>query len=187
MRTKKNIFKLVPLLFTWLLIASCASTKVTVHPSDSEVTLSDFQTFDFFELMAEGDTSSNFQQNITSLKAEIIDEMQARGLKQSSDDPEIKINLGIMVEEKTQTRQTSLTDPGEWTYIGQRNYKWESKTVEVGTYREGSFTLHLVDSQTNEAIWVGIIEGILPTNPKKRKNTVDKAVTALFDKIDQSG
>ena len=36
------------------------------------------------------------------------------------------INIGIVVEEKIQTREMNLrTDPP--MHIGQRNYKWESK------------------------------------------------------------
>src|SRR5690554_2354182 len=101
--------------------------------------------------------------------------------------PDLKINLGIIVQEKTQTRQTSLADPGEWNYIGQRNYKWESKTVEVGKYKEGSLIMHLVNAEDNRAVWVGIIEGVLPQNPNRRQNSMEKAVAALFDKIDQSG
>lgn len=185
--TNKSFFNLLTMFFSLWVCAACTSTKVTVYHSHSAVMLSDYQTFDFFELKAEGDTSSNFNQNIAHFKSEITDEMNARGLKQNPDDPELKINLGIIIEEKTQTRQTSLSDPGEWNYMGQRNYKWESQTVKVGTYKEGSVTLHLVDNYTNEAAWVGIIEGILPKNPDKRENAINKAVAALFNKIDQSG
>lgn len=111
--------------------------------------------------------------------------MNVRGITQNPENPDLKINLGIVVEEKTQTRQTSLADPGEWTYIGQRNYKWESKTVEVGRYKEGSITIHLVDDDSNEAVWIGLIEGVLPRKLEKRKEAITKAVATLFSEIDQ--
>ena len=170
-------------VFCW----ACSSARVSVHPVNSSIQLSDYKTFDFFELEASGDTTSNFNQYANTFKSEVIKEMNRRGLKQHPDNPDLQINMGFIVEEKTQTRQTSLSDPGEWTYIGQRNYKWESKTVELGTYKEGSITLHLVDNATNEAVWVGTIEGILPKNPDKRQNVTTKAVSSLFEKIDQSG
>ncbi len=175
------------ILMISLLFAACATTNVTVIPSNKNVKLSDYKSFSFFETEASGDTTTAFEHAMTLLKTEVAEQMKARGVTEDTDNPELKINLGITVEEKTQTRQTSLSDPGEWNYIGQRNYKWESRTVEVGTYKEGSITLHLVDRSTNEAVWVGLIEGILPRNPNKREKAIEEAVAALFAEIDGSG
>lgn len=183
---KKNLSFLLLLLFSCtLLFWSCSTTKVIVDPSHPSVQLSDYDTFNFVGLEAEGDTASTFDENMAYFKSEVVKQMSARGLSLDSINPDLKVNLGIKVEEKTQTRQTSLSDPGEWTYIGQRNYKWESKTVEVGTYKMGSVTIHLVDNISNEAVWVGLIEGILPRRPEKTKSAISDAVTALFSKIDQ--
>lgn len=176
------MYLLILALFVW----SCSSTKVQVKASNPTTEISDYATFSFFELEAEGDTSSVFNESMHYFKSEVTWQMNARGVTQDTDSPDLKINLGIVVEEKTQTRQTSLSDPGEWTYIGQRNYKWESKTVEVGTYKEGSITIHLVDNSSNEAIWIGLIEGVLPRRPEKRKESIRKAVASLFSEIDQS-
>lgn len=166
---------------------SCSYTRVTVHPSNSAIELTDYKSFDFFELDASGDTTEALQQTVAYLKSQVVREMEKRGLTQDSGAPELRINLGINIQEKTQTRETSLTDPGEWTYIGQRNYTWESRTVEVGTYKEGSLIMHVVDAGDNRAIWVGIIEGVMPENPGKRRKAMENAVTALFEKIDESG
>lgn len=179
--------KLSCILIISLFLTACTTTQVTVIPSNNKVRLSDYQSFAFFETEASGDTTSAFVQAIAMLKSEVAEQMKARGLAEEPNDPELKINLGMTVEEKTQTRQTSLADPGEWNYIGQRNYKWESRTVEVGSYKEGSITLHLVDRSTNEAIWVGLIEGILPRNPNKRERAIEQAVAALFEEITGSG
>lgn len=184
MNRKVSHYSLACLVLLVAVSLGCSTTKVTVDASNPQVELSDYDTFQFFELEAEGDTSSTFYQNMAAFKSEVIGQMNARGLKQDAENPDLKINLGIIVEEKTQTRQTSLSDPGEWNYIGQRNYKWESKTIEVGTYKEGSITMHLVDYASNEAVWVGIIEGILPKNPEKSKTALKAAVASLFEKID---
>ena len=169
-------------LFAW----SCSTTQVQVKTSNPTIEISDYATFSFFELEAEGDTSSVFNESMAYFKSEVTRQMNVRGVSHDTDSPDLKINLGIVVEEKTQTRQTSLSDPGEWTSIGQRNYKWESKTGEVGPYKEGSITIHLVDNSSNEAIWIGLIEGVLPRKPEKRKESIRKAVASLFSEIDQS-
>jgi hypothetical protein len=147
----------------------------------------DFKTYDFFHLETSGDTTDEFYQNITFIKKIVSEEMNLRGLKQSQLQPDLKINLGIVLEEKSQTRQTSLTEPGEWNYIGQRNYKWESQNIEVGTYKEGSLSLHVVDSNHDKALWVGLIEGIIPNNKQRRNRKIKNAIADLFSKIDQSG
>lgn len=175
-----RIFAIFTVFWAW----SCSSAKITVESSRPAAALSDFKTFDFVELETEGDSSSAFSESVALIKSAVIHEMNARGLSQQTDDPELKINLGIMVEEKTQTRQTSLSDPGEWTYIGQRNYKWKSRTVEVGTYKEGSITLHLVDNASNEALWVGSIEGVVPRKAENRQDAIEEAIASLFEEID---
>lgn len=184
MKAIKTYNLVVRFLFLLLICAGCSSTKVTVLPSNASIDLTDYGTFDFFKLEASGDTTSEFHQRITLIKSIIVEEMNERGLKIDPTHPELKINLGIILEDKTQTRQTSLADPGEWNYVGQRNYKWESQTVEVGSYKEGSLTLHLVDANNDEALWIGLIEGVLPKNKQKRQRKINKAVTALFAKID---
>lgn len=178
-------FPRIIVLITALCAWSCSSTKINVESSSPTVTLADFKSFDFVELDAEGDTSSAFQESVDYIKSSVIQEMNARGLTQQAENPELRINLGIVVEEKTQTRQTSLSDPGEWTYIGQRNYKWESRTVNVGTYKEGSITLHLIDNSSNEAIWVGSIEGVVPRKEDNRRDAIQEAIASLFKEIDQ--
>lgn len=163
---------------------SCSSTHIAVEATRPEAALSGFTTFDFVQLETEGDSSSAFNESVALIKSAVIHEMNARGLTQQADNPELQINLGIVVEEKTQTRQTSLSDPGEWTYIGQRNYKWESKTVKVGSYKEGSITLHLVDNSANEALWVGSIEGVVPRKAENRQDAIQEAIATLFEEID---
>lgn len=184
MKTKISYIPRVVMLLMAFLAWSCSSTKISVDSSDPALALSNFKTFDFVELETEGDTSSAFNESINDIKSEVILQMNARGLTQETADPELKINLGIVVEEKTQTRQTSLSDPGEWTYIGQRNYKWESKTVQVGTYKEGSIALHVIDNSSNEAIWMGSIEGVVPRKAENRKDAIEEAIASLFEEID---
>src|SRR5690606_13100576 len=127
MNIKGIIAQLSSVILVTAFCCACSSAKVSVHPIHSSMKLSDYKTFDFFELEASGDTTSNFHEYVSTFKSGVIKEMNKRGLTQDPDNPDLKINMGFMVEEKTQTRQTSLSDPGEWTYIGQRNYKWESK------------------------------------------------------------
>jgi hypothetical protein len=63
-------------------------------------------------------------EGIQLLKAAIDKEMQDRGFSKS-ENPEMWMNIGIVIEDKVQTRQTNIRDAP--LYIGQRNIPGEVK------------------------------------------------------------
>lgn len=172
------------LLLFLLGVFSCGSSRVVVENEQYEsFDLASYKSFDFFEIEAPNSENPDFEKNIAYLEETISKGLVARGLSQSSTNPDLKINLGIKIEDKVQTRTTSLaTDP--FMYTGQRSYKWESKEVPVNTYKQGSLTVHLVDIKTNEAVWVGTIDKVLPTKSKNNPAAIEEAVAEIFKKLD---
>ena len=120
--------KTTKFLFILLLIGlfSCGGSRVVIENDQyKDFNLTDYKTFDFFEIEAPNSDNPNFKSNIAYLEETISKELNSRGLSQTSSNPDLKINLGITVEDKVQTRTTSLaTDP--FMYSGQRSYTWES-------------------------------------------------------------
>lgn len=166
-----------------LLAFGCTSSLVTVEDDNYQnFDLSSYQSFDFMEIDNTNPENPNFEKAIALLMKDVEDEMVKRGLQKSAN-PDLKINLGLVVEEKVQTRTTSLaTDP--FMYTGQRRYTWQSQEVPVNTYKEGSITMHLVDSKSNQAVWVGSIDRVVPKKDEKKAEAIDFAVTELFKEID---
>jgi hypothetical protein len=179
MKTTKLI--LLALLFG---VFSCGGSRVIVENDQyKDFSLTDYKTFDFFEIDAPNSENPNFKENVSYLEETISKELVARGLTKSSTNPDLKINLGIKIEDKVQTRTTSLaTDP--FMYSGQRSYTWQAKEVPVNTYREGSLTVHLVDLSSNKAVWVGTIDQVLPNKPKNTPAAIESAVTEIFKELD---
>ncbi|QEC68705.1 DUF4136 domain-containing protein [Panacibacter ginsenosidivorans] len=167
-------------IFFALLITSCSTTKVSNTESAPNVDFNDYKTFDFYKLHASGDTiSANFISSTLLLQNAIARELEKRGCERSEANPDILINIGLVVKEKVQTRETNLmTDPP--LYIGQRNYKWESKEIETGRYRVGTMTLDIVDAKKNMMIWTGAVEDVVPEKSSKFQTAIDKGVAALF-------
>lgn len=174
------------LIFTLfiMLCFSCNSSLVMIEDdSYKNFELSDYKSFDFFEIENTNPDNPNFEKAIELFKKDIEEEMLKRGL-QKSPTPDLKINIGLVVEEKVQTRTTSLaTDP--FMYTGQRRYTWKSEEVPVNTYKEGSVTMHLVDSKNNQAVWVGSINRVIPNKEEKKVEAIKFAVSQLFEEIDQ--
>lgn len=181
MRLKTHLVPILILLFSF----GCSSSLVTVEGEDYQnFNLSNYTSYGFMEIENTDPSNPNFEKAIDLLKKDISTEMSSRGLSLSSD-PDLLVNIGLLVEDKVQTRTTSLaTDP--FTYTGQRRYTWKSEEVPVNTYKEGSITLHLVDPKLNTAVWVGSIDRVVPKKDDKKAEAIQFAVSELFKEIDQN-
>lgn len=171
---------------TLAILSSCTSTRVAVEKDKYQnFKLSDYSSFDFAKIETPNDSLLPYQQAVQLLKQGITQAMEARGLSRSEATPELLINLGLVVEDKVQTRETNLaTDP--FTYTGQRSYRWEVQEIPVGTYREGSLTVHLVESSGSRLVWAGTISEVIPKKEKNKAATVQDAVDQIFEYLDNN-
>ncbi|RRB06951.1 DUF4136 domain-containing protein [Larkinella rosea] len=167
-----------------ILSASCSSIRVVKTEPADNFALSSYQTFAFSDIESAGDIPQSrfFRSQVDALKTAIEKQMARKGLRRVDTQPELMMNIGIKIDEKTQTRQTDIrSDPPN--YIGQRRYTWRSREVEVGKYRQGTIDVHLVDPKRNELVWRGIVEGIVPNKPEKLQKQIDEGMEKLFDKL----
>ena len=175
--------KLLVFLCAATLVACSSSVKISNTSVAPNTDLAKYKTFDFFKLDASGDTvTKGFNERMDMLKSVIAGELTSRGYRQSSSKPDLLVNIGLQVEEKTQTRQTDWRTDGAYRYMGQRNYSWKSEEVVVGYYKEGSVTVHLVDAAANEMVWKGTAKDILPSKESKIPELAKAGMKALFAK-----
>lgn len=176
------------LTFLWLAlvigISSCSTTNIIVEKGlYEEFDLSNYKTYSFLEVDQSQSEIPAFSESVDYLKKEIAKQMVSRGLSEDNSAPDLKINLGIVIKNKEQTRETNLaTDP--FMYSGQRNYTWKSQEIVVNRYKEGTLTMHLVDAQTNKAEWVGVVAKIIPSKQEKKQAAIEEAVSEVFEAID---
>jgi len=157
---------------------ACSGISVATD-SDPTANFSQYKTFGYYKIEASGDTISHgFAKRVGYLKDAITGEMTKRGYTFQENKPDLTINIGLIAENKVQTRETNWRTDGRYTYMGQRNYGWSAGEVEVGRYREGTVTLHVVDAANNKMIWTGSANGVLP---EKEKNLPDMAVTSMAE------
>jgi len=176
--------KKIAILFAVFLM-SCGGVKIKGVTSASNFALSNYKTYNFYEVDAEGDAlSDNYKENLELVKTAVSKQMVLRGLTQTSGSPDLLVNIGAVVSEEIQTRETSFANPADrMAYMGQRNYSWQVSEVEVGRYREGSVTLDLVDSRSVKLLWQGSADSILPTKEKNLPALIDSGIAKLFEKI----
>ena len=169
------------LFLSALILASCTGPKVAVKNESSSTNWNNYKSFDFYKLDASGDTiSSVFQERTDILKNAIAKNLTERGLTQKSENPDLLINIGLVVKQKVQTRETSFTDPDRPKYMGTRNYSWKSETVETGRYREGFVTLDFIDAKQKSPLWQVNADGVLPEKTEQMKKNVDQTVSMIL-------
>jgi len=183
MKMKINYIRgILPLL---LLLAACSpAIRINTEPA-AGFQLSNYKTFAFFGVDASGDgLGPVYEPQVQYLQQEITRQLESRGLTRAASQPDLLINLGIVVDEQVQTRETNMiTDPPQ--YIGQRRYTWRSREVEVGRYKEGTVSVHLVDNNRNELVWQGTAEAVLKSKPAKLQAQITKGVAQLMQQVPQ--
>ncbi|TXK48721.1 DUF4136 domain-containing protein [Pontibacter qinzhouensis] len=165
-----------------LVAAGCSPVRVVKTEAADNFRLAQYQTFNFYEMEASGNALAAYRQQMTFIQEEMTRALEQRGLRQVDQDPDLRINLGVVVQEEVQTRETNLlTDPP--TYFGQRRYTWRSEEVEVGRYNEGTLSVDLVNNSRNELVWQGIAEAVVPKNAATLRERITKGVQKLVKRI----
>jgi hypothetical protein len=169
-----------PLLFVLSLgLAACASEQVQSVEQQPNVDFRAYKTYNFLDVSARNEAAfQGLGTGIETLRQAIGREMQRRGYRLSPT-PDLWVNIGVVTQDKVQSRETTLRDAP--VYLGQRNYHWQSQNV-VGHYAEGTATVEIVDAARKELIWQGAVNSILTPNEAKLTKRIDESVAALFDK-----
>ena len=174
--------KTIAIVFLFLLFPVLGHSQVLVSYDKSEgVDFSKYNTYQIYSL--EVTSIPEFEPKKTGLNLLIVEinkQMVARGYEKVSENPDLIINLGASVTEEEQTRETGIREAPR--YIGQRNYHWESEEIVIGRYKEGTVTLDLVDTASNEMIWQAVASGILEKKQEKNEKKIVKVVKKLFKK-----
>ena len=172
--------KLAEFALLLVLASGCVPVR-TITNGDLNEDISKYESFDFFDFSYESYDSSSFDPGrVAFLKEAIRTSLETKGFKKSNK-PDFLINLGVVIQQKSQTRET---DPRyDMNYVGQRNYHWEREEKVVSYYEEGALTVDFVDTDSNKLVWQGTVIGIRTSNEKKMKKRISHAVEDLFKKI----
>ncbi len=164
-----------------LLVWACNTPRVLNREKAPGADLSTYKSFDFYNTSAEGDTmQGRYNDRFDALKDAVASELQERGMTISTSDPDLLVNIGIVIDEEVQTRETNFAQDAP-KYIGQRRYSWKTEQIEVGRYRVGTATIDLIDAEKKQMVWTGAVEGVIPEKESKRKKVIAKGIDKLFD------
>ncbi|WP_114779459.1 DUF4136 domain-containing protein [Botryobacter ruber] len=174
--------------YVWLLVLvviACSPVRVVHTDAAPGFRLGNYTSFSFYETETAGDaTIINYSPTFDYLKSALINQLESRGLRHTATNPDLRINLGIVVVEEVQTRETDfMTDRPR--YMGQQRYSWRSEEVVVDRYKEGTISIHLVDPERGEMLWQGEAEAVVPDDKKKLQKRINEGVRELLEKMPQ--
>ncbi|GAB2593421.1 DUF4136 domain-containing protein [Spirosoma areae] len=179
MKTSSGII----ILFLASLMA-CSPYRIVRNQGDSGATWASYQTFAFVDTSRTGmEPSIAYQTAIREVRQAVTAELINRGYQpvtETQPSADLLVNIGAVVNEKTQTRQTSIYEAPR--YIGQRRYSWQSQEVPVGTYKEGTLSLHIVDVKRKALIWDAAVSSVLGKKGVT-PGQIGEAVSEVFTKF----
>ncbi|WP_026880512.1 DUF4136 domain-containing protein [Hymenobacter norwichensis] len=166
------------LLASLLAFVACSPVRVESTTQMPGVNFRAYKTYNFMDVTARNeDIFRGSSANVEQLKQAVARQLEQRGY-QRADKPDLWVNIGVVTQNKVQTRETNIWDAPR--YIGQRNYHWQSQEVPVGSYREGTATVDIVDAARNEQIWQGIAASALSKDPEKLAARIDEGIADMF-------
>ena len=180
MKTQLHLLTLLLLLA----VTGCSSYRIVRNESDSAVNWASYKTFAFVDTSGIDPVPNvSYQRAMRQVKQAVAAELTKLGYQQvvnTATNPDLLVNIGAVINEKTQTRETTIYEAPR--YIGQRRYHWHSQEVPVNTYKEGTFSVHIVDKQRDNLLWDAAIADVLQ-KAGVTDEQIDKAVAALFTKF----
>lgn len=169
----------------WLSIG-CSSYKVTTNRVDKTANWPSYRTFTFIDTnRIDPAPRDTYHAIIEQVKQAVAAELKNRGYEQIASSQigasaDLLVNIGGIIREKTQTRETTIYEAPRYT--GQRRYHWQSQEVPVGTYQEGAVNIHIVDSQQNSLLWDAVVSSVLRKG-NVTPDQIQEGVHQLFAKF----
>jgi hypothetical protein len=186
MNINKRTLGIIPMLFLGLLY-SCVPTVTVTQDYDHAVNFNEFKTFATFDLSAQKGQVN--QLNVDRVTKAIRAEMAAKGFKETSDNPDLKVNAVAILKNKTQVTANSnyygyggMYRPyGYWG--GGAMMAGGSTTFYTNDYVDGSLVIDIISTKTDKLIWQGIGNAEIdnkPDNPEEFINSSVKSIMAGF-------
>ena len=136
------------IIFSFLVLTTiifgCAPSVSVNHDFDPGYAFTTLKTFDWIPVKTSAQVS---ELTIKRFQNAINTELEAKGMKQSSENPDFLIAL-----QGTAQTKVNVTDYG---YSYGRYWAAGPRNVDVNTYQEGTIYLDFIDGKTKELFWRG--------------------------------
>lgn len=159
-----------------LALGACATGPAI--RSFAHADLSSYRTYGFHEAAAAAARTDRAPEFI---RAAIDREMQSRGCRPVSNEPDLLVNFHLQTEDK----DTVSTSPA--AYFGWRGgYHWAANPVrddEITQYTAGTLNIDVIDRSRNELAWEAVAIGIVKEESLKNPEpAIDAVIAQIFQR-----
>lgn len=169
-------------------LAACSSTTPETYSSVAPD--SDFRGIETYGFLAQLSTDQPGYQSLETnfLKAAIAQQMDLRGLKYDSVNPDVVWNFYIHTEEKLKSRQAPAMGGGYYGYRGGYydgfGYGGMAYETRIEQYTVGTLNIDMIDPKAHKLLWEGTLIGRLTKKDEKNlEATIDEVVKDIFVKF----
>lgn len=175
----KRIFKLVPFMILFFMIASCSSVRVAAD-YDKEADFNTYKSFAFYKPGIDKAEISDLDKR-RILRA-IETELMAKGFTKS-DNPDMLVSIFTKSEQRVDVYNNSW-GYGGWGWGGFGGWGWGMGMNQptVSTRTEGVLYIDLVDATKKELIWQGQGTGYLSKRMDKKEERIKEFVAKIMEK-----
>ena len=179
---KKFSLTSISISIVMLLAYSCTTIRVLNVNKEADFSLSDYETYDFYKINIDTTAFPEYNKRFIWVEEELMKQLGNNGLERSVTNPDLFINIGIMMETKQQTRQTDFSDA---VFMYQRNYKWESEEIVLGEYHEGTFAIDFVKAEDNSLQCMVVGDAVIVKKEREAKKNIEVGLKKMFRKINK--
>lgn len=165
------------------LLAACASGPTVKGDYDHQANFAQYRSFGFMEPL--GTDKAGYSTLLTErLKNATRGQMEMRGYVYSASNPDLLVNFGAKLQQKTQVTPAPPMGPyygyRAGFYGGWPGYGWGD---DVYQYNEGTLNIDLIDARHKQLVWEGISQGIVDDVAKAASpQNVDASVAQIFSR-----
>lgn len=176
-----------------LLFSGCAGTAHI--EKDKSADFSKYHTYAWVEKPEEKGTKKIRRNQLTeaSIHNSVNEQLQKKGWREASDNPDIILNYELLVErnqreQKDPVYSQSYTRSYYNRYTGRMNtFYYPGQFVGYDSYsttvKEGTVTITMIDNKTDKTVWQGWTTSELNSS-RITGDEIDKSVRTIFRKFD---
>ena len=180
------------ILCSLILTTSCSIITVS-YDYDLEANFTRLRTFDWLPIPIKARAN---ELNVKHIKRAVNRELETKGLKRNSANPDFLIALHIVEERKVDIVDWGYTYGHHRRYYGHNRRYWRLprdrywwrlptygyKRFERIEYVQGTLILDFVDANSKELIWRGTAQSEVDPDqkPEKRRETTNKVVAKIL-------
>ena len=161
-----------------MVVAFGCSTVSYQFDYDPEVNYTGLKTFRWMPVSVQEDIHTL---NVKRLQEAVNAQLEAKGCKMTTDNPDFLISMHVTKEEKVDVMTLNSSYRERAMYMHGGSYA-VGPQYSVYQYEEGTFILDFVDPKSMEMIWRGVAQGEVRnySSPVKRYERIDEVVQKVL-------